>query len=66
MAIQCADVARQAVAQLGLDAGYELAAQFVGETYAELTSRAKFRHLRKFRHPLPSSPDSDWHLHSHL
>lgn len=48
MAFQVADVARQAVAQLGLDSGYELAAQFCGQAYAELTSRAKFRHLRKF------------------
>ena len=48
MAFQIADVARQAVAQLGLDSGYELAAQFCGQAYAELCSRAKFRHLRKF------------------
>jgi hypothetical protein len=45
---QIADIARQAVAQLGLDSGYELASQFCGQSYAELCSRAKFRHLRKF------------------
>jgi hypothetical protein len=47
MAVQISDVARQAVAQLGLDSGYELSAQFCGQAYAELCSRAKFRHLRK-------------------
>lgn len=48
MATQIADVARQAVANLGLDSGFELAAQFAGQRYSELCSRAKFRHLRKF------------------
>jgi len=41
-------VARQAVAQLGLDSGYELATQFVGQRYQEVCARAKFRHLRQF------------------
>lgn len=48
MAYTIGDVARQAVAQLGLDAGQELAAQFAGQRYAEMASRAKFRHLRQF------------------
>jgi hypothetical protein len=48
VAHQIADIARQAVAHLGLDSGYELAAQYAGERYAEVCSRAKFRHLRKF------------------
>jgi len=41
------DIAREAVAQLGLDSGYELAAQFVSQSYQELCARARFRHLRK-------------------
>ena len=41
-------IARQAVAQLGLDSGYELASQFVGQRYQETCARAKFRHLRQF------------------
>lgn len=48
MPYSISDVARQAVAQLGLDSGYELAAQFAGQAYSELCARAKFRHLRKF------------------
>src|SRR5579859_2761391 len=31
-----------------MDSGYELAAQWVGQRYAELCSRAKFRHLRQY------------------
>lgn len=42
------DIGRQAVAQLGLEWGYELGAQFAGEVYAETCARAKFRHLREF------------------
>jgi hypothetical protein len=48
LAYTAGDIGRQAVAQLGLDSGYELAAHFAGQSYAELCSRAKFRHLRKF------------------
>ena len=48
MAYQIADIARQAVKNLGLDSGFEVAAQACGERYAEVCSRAKFRHLRKF------------------
>lgn len=36
------------VAQMGLEGGPELAAQWVGQRYAELCARAKFRHLRQF------------------
>jgi hypothetical protein len=42
------EIARQVVANLGLDAGYELAAQWVGQRYAELVARGKFRHLRQY------------------
>src|SRR5487761_1517226 len=42
------EIARQVVANLGLDSGYELAIQWVGQRYAELCARAKFRHLRKY------------------
>lgn len=48
MAYSVEEIARQAVAELGLDSGYELGAQFVGQRYAELCGRAKFRHLRKY------------------
>ena len=48
MAIAVRDVARQVVANLGLDAGYELASQGVGQRYAELCARGKFRHLRQY------------------
>lgn len=48
MAESLQSVARQAVAQLGLDSGYELATQFVGQRYQEVCARAKFRHLRQF------------------
>lgn len=48
MAVAVRDVARQVVANLGLDSGYELASQWVGQRYAELCSRAKFRHLRQY------------------
>ena len=48
MAVAIRDVARQVVANLGLDSGYELAAQWCGQRYAELTARAKFRHLRQY------------------
>lgn len=42
------DIGRQAVAELGLDWGYELGAQFAGFGYSETCARAKFRHLRQF------------------
>ena len=48
MAITVREVARQMVAQMGLEGGPELAAQWVGQRYSELCSRAKFRHLRQF------------------
>jgi hypothetical protein len=48
MAIAVRDVARQVVANLGLDSGYELASQWVGQRYAELCARGKFRHLRQY------------------
>jgi len=41
-------IARQAVAQLGLDSGYQLGAQFVGQRYQEVCARAKMRHLRQY------------------
>lgn len=41
-------IARQAVAQLGLESGYVLGTQFAAQAYQELASRAKFRHLRQF------------------
>jgi hypothetical protein len=48
VAFTTGEVARQVVANLGLDSGYELATQWIGQRYAELCSRAKFRHLRKY------------------
>lgn len=36
------------VATMGLEGGTELAAQWCGQRYAELVSRAKFRHLRQY------------------
>lgn len=48
MAYSVRDIAQQVIANLGLDWGYELAAQWVGQKYAELCSRAKFRHLRQY------------------
>jgi hypothetical protein len=47
MAIAVREVARQVIANLGLDSGFELAAQWVGQRYCELAARAKFRHLRQ-------------------
>jgi hypothetical protein len=47
MAVQVRDVARQVVANLGQSSGYELAAQWIGQRYAELCGKAKFRHLRE-------------------
>lgn len=48
MAIAVREVARQVIANLGLDSGYELASQWVGQRYAELCARGKFRHLRQY------------------
>lgn len=41
------DLARETVAQIGLDSGYELAAQYISQSYQELCAHARFRHLRK-------------------
>jgi hypothetical protein len=48
VAIQVSEIARTVVANLGLDSGYELSAQWVSQIYRELCARAKFRHLRQF------------------
>lgn len=48
MAETLQSIARSAVAQLGLDKGYELATQYCAQGYQELCARAKFRHLRQF------------------
>jgi hypothetical protein len=48
VATQVSEIARTVVANLGLDSGYELSAQWVSQAYRELTARAKFRHLRQF------------------
>lgn len=48
MATAIRDIAQQVIADLGLDWGYEMAAQWVGRSYSELASRAKFRHLRQY------------------
>lgn len=59
MASKLEDIARQAVAQLGLDTGQELATQFAGQRYQELCARAKFRHLRQYGQAfLPSAVQS--------
>ena len=42
------DIARQVLNRVALEGGFELAGQYVGQRYQELTSRAKFRHLRKY------------------
>lgn len=47
MAVTVADIAREVVALLGQDSGYELAAQWVARRYQQLCAEAKFRHLRK-------------------
>lgn len=48
MSIAIEEIARQVVANLGLDSGYELSTQWVSQRYQELCSRAKFRHLRQY------------------
>jgi len=48
MPVQVRQLAREVVANLGLDAGQELAAQWISQRYRELCSRAKFRHLRRY------------------
>lgn len=47
MPIAIQDIARQVVANTGLEGGFAMAAQWVGQRYTELCARAKFRHLRK-------------------
>lgn len=48
MAIQVSEIAREVVANLGLDSGYELSAQWISQRYRELCAKAKFRHLRQY------------------
>jgi hypothetical protein len=48
VAVQVSEIARTVVANLGLDSGYELSAQWVSQAYRELTAHAKFRHLRQY------------------
>lgn len=48
MATEVSQIAREAVANLGLASGYELGGQFISQRYKELSARAKFRHLRQF------------------
>jgi len=45
---QIRDIARQVVANMGLEGGIELAAQWCGQRYQELCGSAKFRHLRQY------------------
>ena len=45
---QVSELARTVVANLGLESGYELSAQWISQRYRELCSRAKFRHLEQY------------------